>query len=636
MHKIKINSLAKVLIPLGVSFFSNTVLAQQCQNPTPVWADEFDGTSLDTSKWEVMTGDGCSYGICGWGNNELQSYQAENNTVSNGILTITAKKQRVKSKNYTSGRIRTANMPNGGQWTNGRFEARIKLPNGTGMWPAFWMLPTDPDVGWPASGEIDIMEATGQADMFAFGTIHYGQAWPDNEWTSGRILKQPDAWSADFHEYAVEWEPNEIRWYIDDILYSVKTPADMSDSAYWTFENYQYHFLLNLAVGGSIGGVVDDSMLPQTMEVDYVRVYDFAQPSLSGEHIVEPNSSVTYQVIDEAGTGSSYSWTSPTGETSSSNSLTVNWGTTSGTVSVAVTNSCGSENLSMDVHVSPELVQETVLDDFDSNRHLSYTSWTGTFEPNTANPAPDAINSSTFVLKHTRDAASQWDVIAADTTAIADVAPFISGNKAFYLDLYTAAPVGTEILVQLENANTATPDNYPTGRHSKYIAHTTAQNTWQRLKFELEDRIDGATADTDVNSVILLIDPNAFSSDTYYLDNFDIYGTNMGGGTGEEVATSVVVSNVTTGTVSAGKGKKYGKVTVTVVDNLGAPAAGYSVAGSFSGTFSESVTGTTDENGKVELLTSASASGSVSVNFCVSDVSGLLVHDSNSSVGICP
>ncbi len=387
MQKTKINSIAKVMITLGISIVSNTSFGGQCQNPTPVWSDEFNGTSLDTTKWEVMTGDGCSYGVCGWGNNELQSYEAANNTVSNGVLTITAKKQRVKAKNYTSGRIRTANMPNGGQWTNGRFEARIKLPNGTGMWPAFWMLPTDPTEGWPISGEIDILEATGQADMFAFGTIHYGQPWPDNEWTSGRILKQPDSWSADFHEYAVEWEPNEIRWYVDDILYSVKTPSDMSDPSYWTFENYQYHFLLNLAVGGSIGGVVDDSMLPQTMEVDYVRVYDFGQPSLKGEHIVEPNSSVTYQVVDEAGTGSSYAWTSPTGETSSSNSLTVNWGTTSGPVTVAVTNSCGTENLVMDVHVSPELVQETILDDFDSNRNLSYTTWTGTFEPSTANPA---------------------------------------------------------------------------------------------------------------------------------------------------------------------------------------------------------------------------------------------------------
>lgn len=160
-NKNRKTKIALTLLISGCIFATNSFAAASCQNPVPVWADEFDGTSLDTSKWEVMTGDGCDIGLCGWGNNELQSYQPENNTVSNGVLTITAKKERVKSKNYTSGRIRTANMPNGGQWTNGRFEARIKLPNGTGMWPAFWMLPTDPAQSWPISGEIDIVESTG-------------------------------------------------------------------------------------------------------------------------------------------------------------------------------------------------------------------------------------------------------------------------------------------------------------------------------------------------------------------------------------------------------------------------------------------------------------------------------------------
>ncbi|GLX77386.1 hypothetical protein tinsulaeT_07260 [Thalassotalea insulae] len=629
--QLKINNKFSLALSAGITMFSSAVFASTCQNPVPVWSDEFDGTSLDSTKWEVMTGDGCDIGLCGWGNNELQSYKVENNTVSNGVLTITAKKQRDKSKSYTSGRIRTANMPNGGQWTHGRFEARIKLPNGTGMWPAFWMLPTDPIDIWPISGEIDIMEATGQADMFAFGTLHYGQPWPDNEWTSGRILKQPDSWSADFHEYAVEWEPNEMRWYVDDILYSVKTPSDLSDPSYWTFENNQYHFLLNLAVGGSIGGVVDDSMLPQTMEVDYVRVYDFGQPSLTGSHIVEPNTSHTYTVIDEAGTGGSYVWSSPTGETSNSNSLTVNWGNTEGQVSVTVTNSCGTENLVMDVHVSPELAEETVLDDFEMSQNVSYSTWTGNFNQSAVNPAPDTINSSPTVASYVRDLASQWDVIAADTNVLTDVAPFISGDKAFYIDLYTAAPIGTEILIQLENTNTATASNYPTGRHSKYIAHTTVQNSWQRLKFTLEDRIDGGTGDNDVNSVVLLIDPNALSGDTYYLDNFAVYGTETNG----ETSNAMSVANIITTTQSAGKGQKFGKATVTVVDNLGTPVSGATVSGIFSGTWNEVTSGVTDSNGEVSILTSTSVGGAVDVNFCVDTLTGTLVHNSSSSQGLC-
>ena len=624
--------LSAIAATSGLLLLSPSAFAQSCQNPTPVWADEFDGNALDTSKWEVMLGDGCSYGICGWGNSELQSYKAENLVVSNGTLKIIAKSERVKGKKYTSGRMRTANVPGGGEWTNGRFEARIKLPNGNGMWPAFWMLPTDPAVGWPESGEIDIMESTGQADMIASGTIHYGQPWPDNQFTGGRIIKQPDAWSADFHEYAIEWEANEIRWYVDDTLYSTKKPSDLSNPAFWTFENYQYHLLLNLAVGGTLGGEVDNGALPQTMEVDYVRVYDFGQPSLKGDHIVEPDSSSTYEVIDEAGTGSSYAWTSPTGETSNTNLLTVNWGNTGGAVSTSVTNSCGSKNVSVDVYVRPELLQKAPLDDFESNRNLSYVTWTGSFNQAAGNPGPDAVNSSTLVGQYVRDAASEYDVIAADSPAVPDAAPFVSADKAFYLDVLTAAPVGTEILVQLENSATATPTNYPTGRHSKYVAYTTVQNAWQRLKFKLEDRIDGGTSDSDVNSIILLIDPMSFNGDTYYLDNFDVQEIGTTGGT----PVSMSVASIATGTQGAGKGKKYGKATVSVLDDLGSPVNGALVSGTFSGTFSETAQAVTDASGVAELLTSSTASGSVSVSFCVDSLSGSLTFDPAASSGLCP
>ncbi|MFY8273463.1 family 16 glycosylhydrolase [Pseudoalteromonas sp. SSDWG2] len=632
MQKTKATTLTATSLAISALFTASGSFAQSCQNPTPVWADEFDGNSLDTSKWEIMLGDGCSYGICGWGNNELQSYQADNVGVANGVLTITAKKQRVQAKQYTSGRIRTANMPNGGEWTNGRFEARIKLPNGTGMWPAFWMLPTDPAVGWPQSGEIDILEATGQADMIAFGTIHYGQPYPDNEWTSGRIIKQPDAWSDGFHEYAIEWEPNEIRWYVDDILYSVKRPSDLSDEAYWTFEQNKYHFLLNLAVGGSIGGAVDNSMLPQTMEVDYVRVYDFGQPSLTGEHIVEPNSSATYTIIDEAGTGSSYSWTTPTGDTSTGNSITVNWGTQSGAVSATINNSCGTSTVAMDVHVAPVQQSEVVFDDFEGPESVTYSQWTGTFTQSIANPAPDAVNDSANVAEYVRDAGSQWDVIAADTTDIVTAAPFITGDKAFYLDVLTSAPIGTEILVQLENSSTATATNYPTGRHSKYVAHTTSDSGWQRLKFKLEDRIDGMTTDLDVDSVIVLIDPNSFNGDTYFLDNFAIYAK---GGSQQEVATEMYVAGVTTGTQGAGRGQKLGTATVTVLDNVGQPAANVTVTGDFSGSWAESASAVTDANGQAQLQTSSTLSGGVTVNFCVTSINGELTHNAQASTGLC-
>ncbi len=609
--------------------------AQQCQ--TLVWSDEFDGNSVDTSKWEFQTGDGCDIGLCGWGNNELQSYQEANATVADGVLSITAKKQRIKSAQYTSARLRTANMPASGEWTNGRFEARIKTPEGAGLWPAFWMLPTDPAVGWPMSGEIDILESTGQASMLAHGTIHYGDPWPNNDFTGAHILKQPDKWSDDFHVYAVEWDAFEIRWYVDDLLYSTKTPADLGGHT-WPFENYAYHFLLNLAVGGNWGGSVDDSIFPRTMEVDYVRVYDQGQPSLSGSHIVASSATgESYQVIDENGSASSYNWTVPTGASivsgQGSQSITVDWGeNASGDLAVTITNSCGSHNLSLPVLVEPTLAQESVLDNFEDQRNLTYTFHDGSLNQSAANPEINSVNDSAVVAEYVRNNAIQWDVIATDTIAISDASVFVSGEKAFYLDVYSDAPIGTEILVQLENSNVATPTNYPNGRHSNYKTVTTTQYGWQKLRFSMADRIDGATTHSDVNTIVLLLDPDSFNSNTYYLDNFDIYGD------GDIVIhpSSMQVQDITTGTLGAGKGKKRGSATILITDNNGDPVSDATVSGSFSGSFSESGSGITAADGAITITTTATASGQVAVGFCVDNVSHAeLAYDMAANIETC-
>jgi beta-glucanase (GH16 family) len=493
---------------------------QQCPSPTPVFADEFNGTAVDTTKWAIQTGDGCSYGLCGWGNNELQSYQAANASVANGLLTITAMAQQVGSNKYTSARLRT--LDHGGQWTHGRFEARIRIPGGHGMWPAFWMLPAT-SVGWPASGEIDIQEATGQKSMYQMGTIHYGASVASHQQLGTQLLKQPDTWASDFHVYAVEWSTNKISWYVDDMLYATRTPSDMANPADWTFENYKYYLILNLAVGGNLGGTVDAAALPQTMQVDYVRVYATPQPSISGKHIVEPNTAATYTVVDDKVSGSTYGWTSPTGETSTGNSLTVNWGTSGGPVSVTVKNGCGSYTKTVNVTVSPVLTKSVVLDDFESIRNLAYTTVTGTFNQSAPNPAPDTINSSATVGKYVRSSGAQYDLITATTTAIPDAGAFVRGEKALYLDVYSSAPAGTPILMQLENNKVATASNYPLGRHSSYLAKTTVQNGWQRLKFLMNDRIDSETGDTAVNQIVLMLNPNSYTGDTWYIDNEAIY-----------------------------------------------------------------------------------------------------------------
>lgn len=239
---------------------------------TLVWSDEFDGASLDASKWSVQEGDGCDLGICGWGNNELQWYQGDNASVADGLLTITARQEAVGGKNFTSARIRTLDK---GDWRYGRFEVRARLPRGQGMWPAIWMLPSDNVYGgWAASGEIDIMELVGHEPARVHGTLHYGGESPAN--TSSGDFYQLDrgTFADDFHVFALEWEEGEIRWYVDGTLYQTQTEWNSANGAFPAPFDQDFHLILNVAVGGNWPGPPDlTTPFPQSMEVDWIRVY---------------------------------------------------------------------------------------------------------------------------------------------------------------------------------------------------------------------------------------------------------------------------------------------------------------------------------------------------------------------------
>lgn len=239
-----------------------------------VWADEFDGASLDLTKWSYMIGDGCDINLCGWGNNERQYYKEGNVTVANGVLTIEAREERTKGSAYSSGRIRSLGK---GDFTFGRIEARMKLPGTQGIWPAFWMLPSEEQYGvWAASGEIDIMEAVnlgGAGGNTVHGTLHYGGSWPNNVYT-GMGFEPSTSVTENFHEYAVEWEPGEIRWYVDGALYQTQNDWYTENGAFPAPFDQDFHILLNVAVGGEWPGDPDTTtLLPQQMVVDYVRVY---------------------------------------------------------------------------------------------------------------------------------------------------------------------------------------------------------------------------------------------------------------------------------------------------------------------------------------------------------------------------
>jgi len=242
-----------------------------------VWSDEFDGTEVDTNKWSFQRGDGSEVFLpSGWGNNELQWYTDENATVADGFLTITAREESVQPGfRYTSARLRTRSK---GDWTYGRMEMRARMPLGKGIWPAFWMLPSDRGYGgWAASGEIDIVEYIGSKPSEVFGTIHYGGEWPRNVSSSSKYTLASGTFHEDFHVFAIEWEEGEIRWYVDDVHYGTKTSWNSTGGDFPAPFDVNFHLLVNLAVGGNLPGSPDSStQFPQHLVVDYIRVYQQA------------------------------------------------------------------------------------------------------------------------------------------------------------------------------------------------------------------------------------------------------------------------------------------------------------------------------------------------------------------------
>lgn len=241
---------------------------------TLVWQDEFDGDRIDPEIWFFQRGDGTDEGIPGWGNNELQYYLPDNAQVSDGTLKITAREESIGAFNYTSARIITRDRV---AVRYGRIEARMRLPGGQGLWPAFWMLPQDNRYGgWAASGEIDIMEAVNlgaAGGNQVFGTLHYGGEAPANVFTGESYVVPADA-TAEFHTYAIEWDPTEIRWYVDDVLYAMQNSWFSTAADFPAPFDQPFYILFNVAVGGNFPGAPNAStVFPVTMEVDWVRVY---------------------------------------------------------------------------------------------------------------------------------------------------------------------------------------------------------------------------------------------------------------------------------------------------------------------------------------------------------------------------
>jgi beta-glucanase (GH16 family) len=244
-----------------------------------VWGDEFDGAkgaAVDAQKWTHETGG------AGWGNRELEYYTGgASNAYLDGGGSLVVKAAAVTPPEsfecwygrcrYTSARLVTKNKF---AQAYGRFEARIRVPRGQGVWPAFWLLGADIDeVGWPRCGEIDVMENIGREPSVVHGTMH-GPGYSGAGGIGAPYTLPKGKFFADgFHVFAVEWEPKAVRWYVDGKLYETRTPADLPAGAKWVYD-HPFFIILNLAVGGAWpGGPDPTTAFPQTMLVDYVRVY---------------------------------------------------------------------------------------------------------------------------------------------------------------------------------------------------------------------------------------------------------------------------------------------------------------------------------------------------------------------------
>jgi len=279
----RLSSIGAMLVGAALACASGAATVSPPPPPPPwvqVWSDEFEGqagSSVDTTKWHFDLGDGCP-GVCGWGNNEREYYRSDTSNVrlnGSGQLLIVA---RVATDSipcyygrcgYTAAKITT----NAKMFADpGRVEARIKLAAGQGLWPAFWMLGKNiGTVGWPTSGELDIMENHG-SDVTSMSSAVHGPGYSGNT-PFVRIRRFASGGVTDFHRYAVEWDSTGIRFFVDDTLHYLVVRSDVEQYGTWVFDQ-QFFVILNLAVGGNFdGNPRSDAIFPATMQVDYVRVY---------------------------------------------------------------------------------------------------------------------------------------------------------------------------------------------------------------------------------------------------------------------------------------------------------------------------------------------------------------------------
>lgn len=489
------NKISTVLV-FTLLFLSRFSFAQ-CE--VLVWEDNFNGSSLNLDHWDYEYGNGCP-GLCGWGNNELQHYTdaPENITVANGTLRITAQHSPGSNPEYTSARIRTKGLA---AFRSGRIEARIKMPIGQGLWPAFWMLPEDYSYGgWPLSGEIDITEVLGQTTNETHGTIHYGGKWPFNQYQGNSLDLGGTALHDNFHVYAVEWKQDTIRWFIDEQLYSIRA-ADNLGTFPWRFDQ-EFHLLLNLAIGGNWPGFPDNTtVFPQNMLVDYVRIYEKPELAIiSGPKSAFQGEEVHYDVSNLE--NCSFSWNVENGtiESSEGPNCTVVFNESGNqNISVSIDNGNCASTIEREINVGDEC--SVNIANFDDRFDVHWTWYTGSYGV-VSTPSQGPMNNSPSASSWSLEGNSD-DRITYGIDAIQDANVFSDQHLVIGMKMYSNAPENTLVEMRLQNEN-ITGTGVFNGTHSNYLASTGEQYGWTWVYFDLGG-VSNASLNEDINQMMFRV-----------------------------------------------------------------------------------------------------------------------------------
>ena len=487
------------------------------------WSDEFNGTQLDTNFWEYQIGDGCP-NLCGWGNDERQSYQKGNIAVGSGLLNINAKKETVGNSTYSSGRIRSLNKFD---FASGRIDVRARLPIGQAYWAAVWFLPTENYHGtWPLSGEIDLIEGKGQEPKNTYGTIHYGAHSPNNKYTGTSYTLPSGNFTSEFHNFSLIWKNDTIQWLVDNVVYSTKVKKDLPD--FWWPYSRNFHFILNLAVGGYFLGYPDGTT-PDTasMQIDYIRVYQ----NLNDIFISGPDAILRADLQKEFYTqklnGATYNWTVPANAKIVSGQGTpnvkVNWGLKSDSIKVSITHQSKNQTISRFVKTLPDTCQG-VIDNQETLRTTYWVGGNGTYKSAINNPAKDVTNNTNLCNRYYRNGNVTYDALILNADIIRDAKAFEDGTLILKMKLYTTAPIGTEVNINFENRALSQLD-YPSGRRCVLQAKTTKTRAWEELTFKLILKPDNKTPEGSINQLVVLFAPNTNNTDVFYFDEFALEET---------------------------------------------------------------------------------------------------------------